>query len=150
MTESEVQRRRIVAISGAGTGIGQATAVKFAALGWQVVVGGRRVERLAETASRRAGGWLNALRCGETVGYRLQHSGAPERTHERGQRALVPAWSTSAHGFMTPDMVADAVVTAVTLPMTHQYEIMAVIPTAPVGDLPSTYEQWGAAMLEER
>jgi NAD(P)-dependent dehydrogenase (short-subunit alcohol dehydrogenase family) len=51
MTELDVQRRRVVAISGAGTGIGQATARKFGEQGWQVVVGGRRVERLTETAS---------------------------------------------------------------------------------------------------
>ena len=51
MTEPDVQRTRVVAISGAGTGIGQATARKFAEQGWQVVVGGRRVDRLAETAS---------------------------------------------------------------------------------------------------
>ena len=51
MTEPDVQRPRVVAISGAGTGIGQATARKFAEQGWQVVVGGRRVDRLSETAS---------------------------------------------------------------------------------------------------
>jgi len=49
---------RAVAISGAGTGIGQATAVKFGELGWRVAVGGRRVEKLAETRERveKAGG----------------------------------------------------------------------------------------------
>ena len=51
MTEPDVQRPRVVAISGAGTGIGQATARRFGEEGWQVVVGGRRVDRLAETAS---------------------------------------------------------------------------------------------------
>ena len=43
-------------------------------------------------------------------------------------------------------MVADAIVTAVTLPITYQYEVVAVMPTAPVGDLPQTFEEWGAAM----
>jgi hypothetical protein len=43
---------------------------------------------------------------------------------------------------MSPGMVADAVVTAVMLPATHQYEVMSVIPTAPIGDLPVTYEAW--------
>jgi NADP-dependent 3-hydroxy acid dehydrogenase YdfG len=42
---------RVVAISGAGTGIGQVAAARFAAHGWRVAVGGRRVERLAETKS---------------------------------------------------------------------------------------------------
>ena len=46
-------------------------------------------------------------------------------------------------GFMTPDMVADAIFTAVTLPATHQYEIMSVIPTAPIGDVPTTYRGVG-------
>ena len=53
MTEPDVQRPRVVAISGAGTGIGQATARKFGEQGWQVVVGGRRVDRLTETAVAR-------------------------------------------------------------------------------------------------
>jgi NAD(P)-dependent dehydrogenase (short-subunit alcohol dehydrogenase family) len=49
---------RVVAISGAGTGIGKATAVKFGELGWRVAVGGRRPEKLAETRNlvERAGG----------------------------------------------------------------------------------------------
>jgi NAD(P)-dependent dehydrogenase (short-subunit alcohol dehydrogenase family) len=49
---------RVVAISGAGTGIGQVTAMQFAELGWHVVAGGRRVERLAETKEmvEKAGG----------------------------------------------------------------------------------------------
>jgi hypothetical protein len=42
---------------------------------------------------------------------------------------------------MTPDMVAQAVVTAVTVPPTHQYDVISVMPTAPVGELPVTYEQ---------
>lgn len=41
---------RVVAVTGAGTGIGQAIAAKFGALGWHVAVGGRRVDKLAETA----------------------------------------------------------------------------------------------------
>jgi hypothetical protein len=49
---------------------------------------------------------------------------------------------------MTPAMVADAVAAAVTLPAEYQYESFAVIPTAPVGDLPRTFEEFGAAMIE--
>ena len=58
MTSLNPQHDRVVAVSGAGTGIGQAVATKFGSLGWRVAVGGRRVERLAETASlvEQAGG----------------------------------------------------------------------------------------------
>lgn len=274
MTARDRERARIVAISGAGTGIGQATAVKFGTLGWNVVVGGRRVDRLAETAAlveqaggaclpheldvtdsdsvdrffasaeerfgtvgaivnnaatarygpmddfspaeiaaeiatkltgalymarrgiqamRREGGggdilfvtslagvqpWpfhlpyaaanagvehaartlrfelegtgirVSVLRCGETVGTDFS-------TRETESGRMGPAsefWFRRGllrhAGLMTPDMVADAIATAVTLPTTHQYEIMSVIPTAPIGALPTTYEEFGAAVLE--
>jgi hypothetical protein len=50
-------------------------------------------------------------------------------------------------GLMTPEMVADAVAAAVTLPVGYQYESLGVIPTAPVGDLPATFEEFGEAMM---
>jgi NADP-dependent 3-hydroxy acid dehydrogenase YdfG len=273
MTEPDARRPRVVAISGAGTGIGQATAKKFGDQGWQVVVGGRRVDRLTETAAlvdesggaclaheldvtdadsverffaaaedrfgtvtavinnaatarygplddfspaeievevatkligalymarrgiqamRRDGGgdilfvtslaavqpWpfhlpyaaanagveqaartlrlelegsgirVSVLRCGETIGTDFS-----TREQENGRAgAMNEFWFRRGllrhTGFMTPDMVADAIVTAVTLPATHQYEIMSVIPTAPVGDVPTTYEQWGTALMD--
>jgi NAD(P)-dependent dehydrogenase (short-subunit alcohol dehydrogenase family) len=275
MTNLDVQRRRVVAISGAGTGIGQATARKFGEQGWQVVVGGRRVERLTETASvvveagaaclaheldvtdaesveqffaaaedqfgtvtavinnaatarygplddfspeeihaeiatkligglymarrgiqamRRDGGggdilfvtslagvqpWplhlpyaaanagvehaarilrlelegtgirVNVLRCGETLGTdfstREQESGRMGSASELWFRRGLLRHA----GLMTPDIVANAIVTAVTLPMTHQYEVMSVIPTAPIGALPVTFEQWATAMMDD-
>jgi hypothetical protein len=52
-------------------------------------------------------------------------------------------------GLMTPDVVADAVAAAVTLPLGYQYETLAVIPTAPVGDLPATFEEFGEAMMRD-
>src|SRR6476646_3209562 len=51
MSDPGPEQGRVAVISGAGTGIGQAIASKFGALGWRVVVGGRRVELLAETAA---------------------------------------------------------------------------------------------------
>jgi NADP-dependent 3-hydroxy acid dehydrogenase YdfG len=45
-------------VTGAGSGIGSAIAVELGRLGWRVAIGGRRVERLEETAAavREAGG----------------------------------------------------------------------------------------------
>jgi NAD(P)-dependent dehydrogenase (short-subunit alcohol dehydrogenase family) len=53
-----VSKGRTAIITGAGSGIGCATAVELGRLGWSVALGGRRVERLEETASlvRDAGG----------------------------------------------------------------------------------------------
>jgi NADP-dependent 3-hydroxy acid dehydrogenase YdfG len=50
-------------------------------------------------------------------------------------------------GLMQPDHVADAMVAMVSLPAGRQYEIVSVMPTAPVGDLPTTIEEWQAAMV---
>jgi NADP-dependent 3-hydroxy acid dehydrogenase YdfG len=53
-----VTERRMTIVTGAGSGIGCALAVEFAKLGWPIALGGRRVERLEETATavRDAGG----------------------------------------------------------------------------------------------
>ena len=273
--EQEAQCRRVVAVTGAGTGIGQAIAAKFAALGWRVAIGGRRVDKLSETAALvdQAGGvglpheldvtdgdsverfftdveatfgvvtavinnaatarygpledfspaeialeiatkltgslfmarrgiqamrrngeggdilfmtslaaatpWplhlpyaaasagvehavrtlrfelegsgirvLN-LRCGETIGTdfatREMESGRAMDANERWFRMNLLRHT----GFMVPDDVADAVVTAVTVPRGHQYALMEVMPTAPMGPLPPTYEEWGAALAEQ-
>jgi NAD(P)-dependent dehydrogenase (short-subunit alcohol dehydrogenase family) len=273
MSDLEPKQDRVAVISGAGTGIGRAIASKFAALGWRVAVGGRRVELLAETASLveedggtclthaldvtdpesvegffaateaefgtvtvvinnaatarygplddfapaeiqaeiatkligslfmarrgiqamrrdRSGGdilfvtssaavqpWpfhlpyaaanagveqaartlrlelegtgirVSMLRCGETVGTdfatRELTAGrifdASEHWFRRGLLRHA--------GAMTPDMVADAVSAAVTLPFGYQYETVAVIPTAPVGDLPTTFQEFSEAMM---
>ena len=40
-----------VVVTGAGSGVGRAVAIKFAAEGWQVALVGRRAEALAETAA---------------------------------------------------------------------------------------------------
>jgi NADP-dependent 3-hydroxy acid dehydrogenase YdfG len=273
MAESDQGGGRVAVITGAGTGIGQAIAARFGALGWRVAVGGRRVELLAETASlvEAAGGtclahaldvtdpgsvehffdaaegelgavdvvinnaamarygplddfapeeieaeiatkllgslymarrgiqtmrregrgdilfitslaavqpWpfhlpyaaanagveqaarslrlelegtgirVTMLRCGET-------GGTDFATRELANERMVGAtehWFRRGllrhAGLMTPAMVADAVAAAVTLPAEYQYESFAVIPTAPVGELPRTFEEFGAAMID--
>jgi NAD(P)-dependent dehydrogenase (short-subunit alcohol dehydrogenase family) len=273
VTEKDLQRGRVAVVSGAGTGIGRAIAVKFGALGWRVAVGGRRVDRLDETVSlvQQSGGiglahqldvmdagsveqffadvesrlgpgtvvinnagaarfgpldnvgakdieaevvtklvgslymarrgiqamrregtggdvlfltsisaaqaWpfqvaysaanagvehaakglrfelegtgirVSVLRCGETIGtdFSLRDLGSEQ------MQAATDDWFRRGimrhSGLMTPDMVADAVVAAVTLPAGYQYDLMTVIPTAPIGELPRTLEEFGALMM---
>jgi len=90
---------------------------------------------------------VTMLRCGETIGTDFS-------TREMESGRLGPAtehWFRRGlirhAGLMTPDMVADAVAHAVTLPTGYQYESFAVVPTAPVGDLPVTFPEFGEAML---
>jgi hypothetical protein len=45
-------------------------------------------------------------------------------------------------GAMAPENVADAMVAMVSLPATHQYEVVSLMPTAPVGDMPVTLDEW--------
>jgi NADP-dependent 3-hydroxy acid dehydrogenase YdfG len=273
MTDEPVTRQdRVIAVSGAGTGIGQAIATKFGGFGWRVVVGGRRADKLAETTElvERAGGrclaheldvtdgdsietffaaaeqtfgtvtavvnnaatarygplddfspaeiaveiatkltgallmarrgiqamrrdgtggdilfmaslaaavpWpfhlpyaaanagveqaartlrlelegtgirITTLRCGETVGTdfatKEMETGRAFDANEQWFRMNLLRHT----GFMVPDDVAEAVVTAVTLPPGHQYGFMEVTPTAPVGALPPTFAEWGAAL----
>ena len=52
MARMQTTSQRLAWITGGGTGIGRALALKLAAAGWQVVVSGRRAEPLAETAAR--------------------------------------------------------------------------------------------------
>ena len=54
-TMRDMQTRGLAWITGGGTGIGRALALRLAADGWQVVVSGRRAEPLQETAARAPG-----------------------------------------------------------------------------------------------
>jgi NAD(P)-dependent dehydrogenase (short-subunit alcohol dehydrogenase family) len=90
---------------------------------------------------------VNVLRCGETAGTEFA-------IRELGQEKMMKAhhfWfrrGMMRHaGLMTPEMVADAVVAAVTLPLGYQYEVMAVGPTAPIEELPGTYEDLIASLM---
>ncbi len=56
--EGRVAESRVAVVTGASAGVGRATAVALAGLGWTVALGARRVERLEEVAFevRAAGG----------------------------------------------------------------------------------------------
>ena len=60
---------KVAIITGAGTGIGAAIALRLAALGWRVVLGGRRQDKLDEVtgAVRKAGGEAVVVPCDVTV-----------------------------------------------------------------------------------
>jgi NAD(P)-dependent dehydrogenase (short-subunit alcohol dehydrogenase family) len=273
MQAIEPERDRVAVVSGGGTGVGRAIATKFGALGWRVAIGGRRVERLAETAPlvEKAGGtclvhalditdgesverffdraeaelgpvsvvinnaavgrygpledfspseiaievatkltgsllmarrgiqgmraagtggdilfissasagqpWpfhlpyaaanagvehaartlrlelegtgirVTCLRCGETAGTEFS---AREMGSER-MNAARDYWFRRGllrhTGLMFPEMVADAVARAVTLPMAYQYDALSVTPMAPIGELPSSVEEFVAEMM---
>ena len=50
-------------------------------------------------------------------------------------------------GLMLPEMVAEAVAHAVTLPPAYQYDAFSVIPTAPAGPLPESVDALVAEMI---
>jgi NAD(P)-dependent dehydrogenase (short-subunit alcohol dehydrogenase family) len=90
---------------------------------------------------------VTMLRCGETIGTDFS-----TREQENGRMAVMTErWFRRGllrhTGLMTPDMVAAAVAAAVTLPAGYQYESLAVVPTAPPGELPATMQEFGEAML---
>jgi NADP-dependent 3-hydroxy acid dehydrogenase YdfG len=255
--ELDPTRDRVVAVTGAGTGIGQAIATRFGALGWRVAIGGRRADKLAETvvlveeaggsclaheldvtdadsvdtffaavesrfgdfspaeiaaeiATKLTGSLFMArrgippmrrdgrggdilfmtslaaatpwplhlpyaaasagvehavrtlrlelegtgirvvnLRCGETLGTdfatRELENGRAMDANERWFRMNLLRHT----GLMHPEQVADAVVAAVTLPRGHQYSVMEIMPTAPIGVLPPTFDDWGAALAAQ-
>jgi len=271
MSDTDALRGRVVAISGAGSGIGQVAAVRFAALGWRVVIGGRRVERLAETESviEKAGGTCFAheldvsdggsverffdaaeaevgavtaiINNAATARYGPLHDFSPAdiavevgtkltgsllmaARSIRGMRragvggdiifvtSAAAVWPWVEHlpyaaanagaehaarilrlelegtgiragvlrvgetggtefgnrgmamgvmphelwfrrgllrhsGLMNPGNVADAMVAMVSLPATYQYEVVSVMPTAPVGDIPTTIEEWQMGIM---
>ena len=273
MTAIDPERDRVAVVSGAGTGVGRAIAAKFGALGWRVAIGGRRVDRLRESAElvEKAGGtcfahaldvtdgdsverffdraeaelgkvsvvinnaavgrygplddfspaeiaveiatkltgglfmarrgiqtmraegtggdilfissasaaqpWpfhlpysaanagvehaarilrlelegtgirVGVLRCGETAGtefsLREQASGRMASASDYWFRRGLLRHT----GLMIPEMVAETVARTVTLPMTYQYDILSVMPTAPIGKLPATFEEFVAEMM---
>jgi len=107
------------------------------------------VEHAARTLRQELEGTgirVGFVRCGETAGTEFS---AREQGSER-MSAAMDYWFRRGllrhSGLMDPEMVADAVASAVTLPMTYQYDAFSVTPTAPIGALPATFEEFVAEM----
>ena len=81
-------RGRVAVVTGASSGIGEATAVAFAQRGAKVVLAARRKERLDELADRieRAGGTALAIRC-DVERPRAARVAARRRSTRRSARA---------------------------------------------------------------
>jgi 3-oxoacyl-[acyl-carrier protein] reductase len=88
---------KVAVVTGAGSGIGEATAVSIAAAGATVVLAGRRAEPLSQVAERvsLAGGHADAIRCDVSL------PGQVDRLFERAERIGPPAALVCAAGVLT-------------------------------------------------
>jgi citronellol/citronellal dehydrogenase len=100
----------VAIVSGAGTGIGRATALELASLGAQVVVCGRRLEPLEETAALGADGRIAAHACDireedqveRLVDTTLERHGRIDLlVNNAGGQFMAPAEDISPKGFRT-------------------------------------------------
>jgi citronellol/citronellal dehydrogenase len=101
---------QVAIVSGAGSGIGRATALEFARLGAKVVICGRRIEPLQETASMCEPGLIDPVVCDirEEDQVDALVDGALERhgridilVNNAGGQFLSPAEDISPKGFRT-------------------------------------------------
>jgi citronellol/citronellal dehydrogenase len=101
---------QVAIVSGGGSGLGRASALELAALGAQVVVCGRRVEPLEQTAAAAEGGRVEAIACdireeeqvaalvGEVI---ERHGHIDVLVNNAGGQYLTPAEDISPKGFRT-------------------------------------------------
>jgi citronellol/citronellal dehydrogenase len=129
---------QVALVSGGGSGLGRATAVELASLGAQVVVCGRRIEPLEETAAAAEGARVEAHAC--DIREEDQVESLVEAVMERhgridllvnnaGGQFLTPAEDITPKGFRT---VIRLNVEGTWL-MTHAVATRAMIPAAPDG-----------------
>lgn len=85
MTDSN----EVVVVTGAGTGIGQATALKFAAHGYTVIATGRRAEKLDDTAAAGSGSRGKILPVAGDVGNPNDVERITKRAIEAGQYRIL-------------------------------------------------------------
>jgi citronellol/citronellal dehydrogenase len=128
----------VAIVSGGGSGLGRATALELAALGAQVVVCGRRVEPLEETAAAAEGGRVEAQACDireedqvEALvdGVLERHGQIDLLVNNAGGQYLTPAEDITPKGFRT---VIRLNVEGTWL-MTHTVATRAMIPVGPNG-----------------
>ena len=101
---------QVALVSGGGSGLGRATALELAALGAQVVVCGRRLEPLEETAAAAEGGRVEARACDireedqvESLvdGVMERHGQIDLLVNNAGGQFLTPAEDITPKGFRT-------------------------------------------------
>jgi citronellol/citronellal dehydrogenase len=101
---------QVALVSGGGSGLGRATALELAALGAQVVVCGRRLEPLEETAAAAEGGRVEALVCdireedqveSFVDGVMERHGQIDLLVNNAGGQFLTPAEDITPKGFRT-------------------------------------------------
>ncbi|HEX6582615.1 MAG TPA: SDR family oxidoreductase [Thermoleophilaceae bacterium] len=129
---------QVALVSGGGSGLGRATALELAALGAQVVVCGRRLEPLEETAAAAEGGRVEARDCDireedqvESLvdGVVDRHGQIDLLVNNAGGQFLTPAEDITPKGFRT---VIRLNVEGTWL-MTHAVATRAMIPSGPDG-----------------
>jgi NAD(P)-dependent dehydrogenase (short-subunit alcohol dehydrogenase family) len=89
---------------------------------------------------------VTTVRCGNTLGTEFGSRAAPQHY----LMAIRQRWfqlGLLRHGnMMSPHDVAAAVIEAATLSRAREYGVIEVTPTAPVGEQPSTLQEWRAAV----
>ena len=131
---------QVALVTGGGSGLGRATALELAALGAQVVVCGRRLEPLEETAAAAEGGRVEARACDireedqvESLvdGVMERHGRIDLLVNNAGGQFLTPAEDITPKGFRT---VIRLNVEGTWL-MTHAVATRAMIPDARGGKI---------------